>query len=175
MGFLRFHLWQGNKSRCIRSHSRISAVPKHFQVLVNSFSLRTDRLGDLGEAVGSGIFIAASAFDHSCKPNATTVFNGNVVSVLANQDIENFEDVSLINVIRSNDAIQHSSTLGQGQLCQHLGRHSHQEQAAHHHLVFQVPVPTLPGHPSRQREACTVLRRLWWPKDHQSVHWVLSP
>ena len=42
---------------------------------VNSFALRADNNGE-EENVGTALYRANSIFDHSCTPNATTVFSG---------------------------------------------------------------------------------------------------
>ena len=42
---------------------------------VNSFALRADNNGE-EENVGTALYRANSIFDHSCRPNATTVFCG---------------------------------------------------------------------------------------------------
>ena len=45
------------------------------RLLVNSFALRADNNGE-EENVGTALYRANSIFDHSCQPNATTVFSG---------------------------------------------------------------------------------------------------
>ena len=42
---------------------------------VNSFALRADNNGE-EENVGTALYRANSIFDHSCAPNATTIFSG---------------------------------------------------------------------------------------------------
>ena len=42
---------------------------------VNSFALRADNNGE-EENVGTALYRANSIFDHSCRPNATTIFSG---------------------------------------------------------------------------------------------------
>ena len=44
---------------------------------VNSFALRADNNGE-EENVGTALYRANSIFDHSCAPNATTIFSGDV-------------------------------------------------------------------------------------------------
>lgn len=45
------------------------------RLLVNSFALRADNNGE-EENVGTALYRANSIFDHSCTPNATTIFSG---------------------------------------------------------------------------------------------------
>jgi len=53
------------------------------RLAVNSFALRVDANGE-EENVGTALYRAASIFDHSCAPNATTVFNpGGVLEMKA--------------------------------------------------------------------------------------------
>ena len=47
---------------------------------VNSFALRADNNGE-EENVGTALYRANSIFDHSCQPNATTVFSGKIFIV----------------------------------------------------------------------------------------------
>ena len=42
---------------------------------MNSFALRADNNGE-EENVGTALYRANSIFDHSCRPNATTIFSG---------------------------------------------------------------------------------------------------
>ena len=44
---------------------------------VNSFALRADNNGE-EENVGTALYRANSIFDHSCAPNATTIFSGDL-------------------------------------------------------------------------------------------------
>ena len=46
-----------------------------FSLKVNSFALRADNNGE-EENVGTALYRANSIFDHSCRPNATTIFSG---------------------------------------------------------------------------------------------------
>ena len=64
------------------------------KLLINSFSIRTDRL-TFPDPVGSGLFLAASVFDHSCEPNAQTVFQGRRLIVKATDMIADFSSVRL--------------------------------------------------------------------------------
>jgi hypothetical protein len=57
-----------------------------FQLLVNSIALHTSRL-DFPSAFGSGLYLSASFFDHSCDPNAEIEFRGREVAVRAREDI----------------------------------------------------------------------------------------
>ena len=42
---------------------------------------------DLLEPFGTGIYLSASYFDHSCQPNARVVFDGRKARVMATNDI----------------------------------------------------------------------------------------
>ena len=42
---------------------------------MNSFALRADNNGE-EENIGTALYRANSIFDHSCRPNATTIFSG---------------------------------------------------------------------------------------------------
>lgn len=46
---------------------------------VNSFSICTQEL----QSVGTGIYLAASVVDHSCKPNAVVTFEGTTLYMRA--------------------------------------------------------------------------------------------
>lgn len=53
------------------------------KICINSFSILNLSLN----AVGSALYIEASVFNHSCRPNATTVWNGLRLEVRAIKDI----------------------------------------------------------------------------------------
>ena len=53
------------------------------KICINSFSILNLSLN----AIGSGMYIEASVFNHSCRPNATTVWNGLRLEVRAIKDI----------------------------------------------------------------------------------------
>ena len=55
--------------------SREEYISIYGRLLVNSFALRADNNGE-EENVGTALYRANSIFDHSCSPNATTVFSG---------------------------------------------------------------------------------------------------
>ena len=46
---------------------------------------------DLFEPFGTGIYLSASYFDHSCQPNARVVFEGKKASVMATKNIYSIE------------------------------------------------------------------------------------
>merc|ERR1719481_2343008 len=56
------------------------------KILVNSFSLRSDRTST-PEHFGTGIYLVASVLNHSCSPNCTVVFEGRKLSIVATKDI----------------------------------------------------------------------------------------
>ena len=47
---------------------------------------------ELLEPFGTGIYLSASYFDHSCQPNARVVFNGRKALVMATKDIHSSEN-----------------------------------------------------------------------------------
>ena len=47
---------------------------------------------DLLEPFGTGIYLSASYFDHSCQPNARVVFDGREAMVMATKDIYSSEN-----------------------------------------------------------------------------------
>ena len=51
-----------------------------FSLKVNSFALRADNNGE-EENVGTALYRANSIFDHSCRPNATTIFSGKYLMI----------------------------------------------------------------------------------------------
>jgi len=54
------------------------------RLLVNSFALRVDNNGE-EENVGTVLYRACSIFDHSCRPNATTVFSAGRLRIVATE------------------------------------------------------------------------------------------
>lgn len=69
-------------------------APEHFpnqteflgiygRFVINSFNILDDDLN----SVGTGIYLAASILDHSCKPNAVAVFEGPQLSIRLIEDI----------------------------------------------------------------------------------------
>ena len=59
-----------------RMPEREEYISIYGRLLVNSFALRADNNGE-EENIGTALYRANSIFDHSCWPNATTVFSGN--------------------------------------------------------------------------------------------------
>jgi len=74
------------------------------KILVNSFSLRSDRTST-PEHFGTGIYLVASLLNHSCSPNCTVVFQGRQLSIVATKDIpaEYIPGVSFITYVNSLD------------------------------------------------------------------------
>lgn len=69
-------------------------APEHFpnsveflgiygRLCINSFNILDDDLN----SIGTGIYLAASILDHSCKPNAVAVFEGPQLSIRLTEDI----------------------------------------------------------------------------------------
>ena len=58
-----------------RMPERKEYISIYGRLLVNSFALRADNNGE-EENIGTALYRANSIFDHSCSPNATTVFSG---------------------------------------------------------------------------------------------------
>lgn len=61
-------------------------INMYSKILVNSFSLRSDRT-TMPEHFGTGVYLVASLLNHSCKPNCTVVFQGRQLSVVATKEI----------------------------------------------------------------------------------------
>jgi len=99
------------------------------RILTNSFSLRSDRkitvdsLHNLlyhtqffrrikgyssPEPFGTGIYLLASIFDHSCTPNCTVVFKGRELVVMATEDIPagDITSVAFISYLNTMDDIK---------------------------------------------------------------------
>jgi [histone H3]-lysine4/36 N-trimethyltransferase SMYD len=69
-------------------------APEHFpndteflgiygRICINSFNILDDDLN----SIGTGIYLAASILDHSCKPNAVATFEGPQISIRLIEDI----------------------------------------------------------------------------------------
>lgn len=69
-------------------------APEHFpndteflgiygRICINSFNILDDDLN----SIGTGIYLAASILDHSCKPNAVATFDGPQISIRLIEDI----------------------------------------------------------------------------------------
>merc|ERR1719273_728727 len=58
-----------------RTPPRQEYISIYGRLLVNSFALRADNNGE-EENIGTALYRANSIFDHSCAPNATTIFSG---------------------------------------------------------------------------------------------------
>jgi len=74
------------------------------KILTNSFSLRSDRYS-CPEPFGTGVYLLASVFDHSCTPNCTMVFQGRTIIAMATEDIPlgDIPDVAFISYINTID------------------------------------------------------------------------
>ena len=55
---------------------------------VNCFSV-----GDVSDGIATALYIPASIFNHSCRPNSSTVFNGTLLQIRALRDIESGEEI----------------------------------------------------------------------------------
>ncbi|KAL0276279.1 UNVERIFIED_CONTAM: hypothetical protein PYX00_003885 [Menopon gallinae] len=55
------------------------------RMVINSFSI----FDDSGHTIGTGLYLAASVVDHSCNPNAVTVFDGTTLYIRTLEDMEN--------------------------------------------------------------------------------------
>ena len=53
------------------------------RLCINSFNILDDDL----DSIGTGIYLAASILDHSCKPNAVATFEGPTISIRLIEDI----------------------------------------------------------------------------------------
>jgi len=74
------------------------------KILVNSFSLRSDRTST-PEHFGTGIYMVASLLNHSCVPNCTVVFQGRQLSIVATKDVPEgyIPNVAFITYVNSLD------------------------------------------------------------------------
>lgn len=74
------------------------------KILVNSFSLRSDRTST-PEHFGTGIYLVASLLNHSCSPNCTVVFQGRQLSIVATKDVPSgyIPNVAFITYVNSLD------------------------------------------------------------------------
>lgn len=54
---------------------------------VNSFSISDDEF----RALGTGVYLAASVVDHSCKPNAVAIFQGTTISIRVTEKIPSLD------------------------------------------------------------------------------------
>jgi [histone H3]-lysine4/36 N-trimethyltransferase SMYD len=89
--------WDENRMEHLQSlHGVLKEylAPEHFpndteflgiygRLCINSFNILDDDLN----SVGTGIYLAASILDHSCKPNAVAVFDGPQLSIRLIEDI----------------------------------------------------------------------------------------
>ncbi|XP_054154934.1 histone-lysine N-methyltransferase SMYD3-like [Oppia nitens] len=64
------------------------------KVCINSFSILNDELNP----IGSGLYLSGSQFNHSCRPNAATVFNGTELEVRAVRQISDTDEI-LVNYL----------------------------------------------------------------------------
>ena len=65
--------------------------------MANSFSLKfADDRTPSDDAVGTGLYLAGSYFDHSCSPNARAVFaaGSGLVTIVATDEIETGADLN---------------------------------------------------------------------------------
>lgn len=62
-------------------------VKLYGKMCINSFSILDPDM----QCIGSGIYLGGSILDHSCKPNAVTVFKGTTLYVISTEDINHFE------------------------------------------------------------------------------------
>lgn len=60
------------------------------KICINSFSILNLSLN----AIGSGLYIEGSAFNHSCRPNATTVWNGLHMEIRAIRNIPSGDEIT---------------------------------------------------------------------------------
>lgn len=62
------------------------------RVQVNSFSIYNSGTG----TIGTGLYVAASIFDHSCSPNACHFFNGTKMQVKAIREFDTKDELPLV-------------------------------------------------------------------------------
>ena len=76
--------------------SRSKVLEIYGKTVINSLTI----YNVLQDQIGSGVFLAASVFDHSCVPNATWHCIGTTLVVRALEDISVFDDVKISYVPR---------------------------------------------------------------------------
>lgn len=55
---------------------------------VNTFTISNS---DMSKTIGSGLYLSASALNHSCSPNSVVTFSGSKIFVKAIRDLEQEE------------------------------------------------------------------------------------
>ena len=63
------------------------------RLCINGFNLLDEHMN----SVGTGIYLATSILDHSCRPNAVAIFDGPEISIRLIEDLPNL-DWSLIKI-----------------------------------------------------------------------------
>jgi hypothetical protein len=76
------------------SYNKTEFKALYFRIVINSFSVLDDSLNE----IGTGLYVAASIFDHSCQPNAAPVFDCTKLEIRALRPIADGETI-LINYI----------------------------------------------------------------------------
>ena len=61
------------------------------RVLINSFNIMNEEY----QTIGIGLYLSASALDHSCDPNATVVFQGNNLILRTIKNVESYDKLRI--------------------------------------------------------------------------------
>ena len=77
------------------------------KICINSFSILDVSLNE----IGSSLYIANSYFDHSCVPNATTIFSGTYLEIRAIKEIDVGDKIYINYVDVKNDKVTRQKSL----------------------------------------------------------------
>ena len=61
------------------------------RIIINSFNIMNNDY----HSIGVGLYLAASAIDHSCVPNATVAFNGSELILRTISDVQGLENIRI--------------------------------------------------------------------------------
>ena len=66
------------------------------KMVINTFMISNE---DLSKSLGAGIYLSASAMDHSCSPNCIVIFNGIELSIRSiSKDLKSIDQVNCLMV-----------------------------------------------------------------------------
>lgn len=77
------------------------------KICINSFSILDVSLNE----IGSSLYLESSNFDHSCVPNATTIFSGTYLEIRAIKEIHLGEKIYINYVDLKNDSATRQKSL----------------------------------------------------------------
>ena len=61
------------------------------RIVINSFNIMNNDY----QSIGIGLYLAASAIDHSCTPNATVAFEGSQLILRTIEDVQSLEHIRI--------------------------------------------------------------------------------